>query len=621
MCVLKRWPNWEGTARASKAVLANARYVRAVLTEASRPLTLGLLLLSLFGGVASLAEVLAITRLIDEIAAFAGWFEPYGEVVLHFLPSIAILVGAMLFQQYAAALRPYLSACLQEKVTLVMHRRTFLKSMRLRLESFESDDYYNKLERAARAQGQIVRALEAIGAAAGAFMQFLVVFYAVSRLSAAYAALFVVCCIPVFFFHMQSDKRFVEVTYKQSPTRRKQGYWRNLATSRQSAAELRLFQLGEFVMGKWRQYTAELVAELWQARKKQAMLSLKGDSAFYLFLLIMMGAASHAGVQGAASLGEVVSALYLLDRLQQAMTSATSSFSALTQFHLQFQTVPEYLEIDEEERGSGAPAPQPMREGIRFDNVSFVYPGQSRPALERVSFHLRPGERIALAGENGAGKSTLCLLLLGLYKPTEGRITVDGVDLAEIDLAEWRNAAAAVFQQFVRYQLTAAENIGFGSVERIAARDEVVTAAMQGGIHEAIDRLPGRYDTLLGKQYEESQDLSGGQWQKVAISRACFRDAELLILDEPAAALDAYSEHEVYRQFRALTEGKTALIVSHRLGSARLADRILFLKDGRLTETGTHEQLLSTGGEYAALFRMQSQWYAEDRKEGHALVE
>lgn len=619
---MRRMRSWKTIASEAKTAAGIAKYIGAIWIEASWPLTLLLLLLSVFGGVTGLAEVYAITRFIDETTVFSGWSDSYWKVAAHFLPYIFILVGAILFQQFASAIRPYLSARLEEKVTLVVNRRTFSKAMQLRLEAFESDAYYDKLERAVRVQGYVARALEEVGSAIGAFMQFFVIFYAIHRLSPGYAALFLVCCVPVFYFHIVSDKRFVEVTYKQSPTRRMQGYWRKLATSRQSAAELRLFQLGPFVIDKWRQYTAALMSELWQARKKQSLLIVKGEAAYFVFLFVMMGAAAYSGVRGAASLGAVVSAFYMLDRLQQTMVAATSSVSALAQFFFNFRVVPEFLEIDEEENHNGLPAPLPLKDGIRFDNVSFAYPGRSRPVLERVSFHLRPGERIALAGENGAGKSTLCLLLLGLYKPTEGRITVDGIDLAEIDPASWRKAAAAVFQQYVRYQLTAGENIGFGSVERLADRDMVEAAARRSGIHAAIERFPNRYDTLLGKQYEESRDLSGGQWQKVAMSRAAFRDAELLILDEPASALDAFAEHEVYEQFIALSEGKTVLIVSHRLGSARLADRILFLKDGRLAEAGTHDELLELNGEYATLFRLQSQWYEQrSRKEGRALVD
>ncbi|WP_199614023.1 ABC transporter ATP-binding protein [Paenibacillus alkalitolerans] len=614
--------NWKEVSNESQKIYSITRYIGGILIGASSTLTLALLLLSVFGGLTWLAELWAITRFIDEITVFAGWSDSFSRVAVHFLPLIATLVGAILFQQFASAIRPYLAAHLNEKASIVMNRQTFLKSMQLRLESFESNAFYNNLERTIRVQGQLVRVLEGIGAAIGAFMQLIVIFYAIYRLGVFYAIFFVLSCVPVVYFHIKSNKRFVQVNYEQSPTRRKQGYWRNLATNRQSAAEVRLFQLGPFIIDKWQQYTSTLITELWQARKSTALLKMKGESAYLILLFVMMGAAAFAGVQGTASLGAVVSTLYLLDRLQQVMGTATYRLSDLVRFYFEFQVVPEFLQIDEEEKKNGIPAPFPLKEGIRFDNVSFTYPGQSGPALEQLSFHIRPGERIALAGENGAGKSTLCLLLLGLYRPTQGRILIDGIDLADIDPASWRKTAAAVFQNYVRYQLTAEENIGFGEVERLTDAEKVEEAASQSGIHPVIDQFPNRYGTLLGKQYEESRDLSGGQWQKVAISRAYFRDAGLLILDEPAAALDAYSEFEVYKQFSEISEGKTVLIVSHRLGSARLADRIFFLKNGRLAESGSHDQLLNLNGEYAALFGIQSQWYQEENaKEGRTVVE
>jgi len=209
----------------------------------------------------------------------------------------------------------------------------------------------------------------------------------------------------------------------------------------------------------------------------------------------------------------------------------------------------------------------------------------------------------------------LCLLLLGLYRPTEGSITVGGIDLNKIDPKTWRKTAASVFQNYMRYQLSITENIGFGNVDDLDNEEKVKTAAKKAGIDDVIDGLTHQYQTLLGKQYEGAHDLSGGQWQKIAVSRAYFKEAELLILDEPVSALDAYAEYEVYKQFSDLSVGKTVIIVSHRLGSARLANKILFLQKGQLVEEGSHEELIQLNGEYASLFYMQAEWYADKKKE------
>jgi ATP-binding cassette subfamily B protein len=261
------------------------------------------------------------------------------------------------------------------------------------------------------------------------------------------------------------------------------------------------------------------------------------------------------------------------------------------------------------ERAVGLRAPFPLRHGITFDAVSFRYPGAPEPALRGVSLEIRPGERLALVGENGAGKSTLARLLLGLDEPMEGRILVDGVDLREIDPTSWRERAAAVFQSFVRYQLTARENIGLADPASLYDDDRIRAAAQRSSAHAVIETLPHGYETPLGKGFEGAHDLSVGQWQKLALARAYMREADLLVLDEPAASLDALAELEVYRQFSEASVGKTVLLISHRLGSARLADRIVVLEAGTVAQTGTHDELIARGGPYAEMYRLQAEWY------------
>jgi ATP-binding cassette subfamily B protein len=249
---------------------------------------------------------------------------------------------------------------------------------------------------------------------------------------------------------------------------------------------------------------------------------------------------------------------------------------------------------------------------IRFEAVSFAYPGAEHPALQSVDFTIRPGERLALIGENGAGKSTLAKLLLGLYRPTEGRITADGVDLRELDPDWWQTRVAAVFQDYVAYQLTLRENVGFGDLQLLHDHAAIHRAAQKSGAADVAAALPDRYETMLGMAFDEGgADLSVGQWQTLAIARAYLRDAPVLVLDEPTAALDARAEVEVYRQFRDVSVGKSVLLISHRLGSARLADRIVVLDGGRIVETGTHRELLSKRGRYHALYAVQAAWYQE----------
>jgi ATP-binding cassette subfamily B protein len=280
----------------------------------------------------------------------------------------------------------------------------------------------------------------------------------------------------------------------------------------------------------------------------------------------------------------------------------------------------EYLALLEEPTGArqfsreqAAPTATPAGQAtptIQFEAVSFRYPGAARNVLDQLSFTLRPGERIALVGENGAGKTTLAKLLLGLYRPTSGRISIGGVDIAELDQGWWRTHAVAVFQDYVRYAVTARENIGFGDLARLSDSAAIQRAAQRSGADAVVAALPHGYETILGKAFDAAgSDLSGGQWQKLAIARAYLRDAAVLVLDEPTAALDARAEVEVYRQFRDVAQGRSVLLISHRLGSARLADRILVLAGGQISESGTHAELLARGGHYAILYRTQAAWY------------
>ena len=255
------------------------------------------------------------------------------------------------------------------------------------------------------------------------------------------------------------------------------------------------------------------------------------------------------------------------------------------------------------------PAPRPIREGFEFRNVSFCYPGTSRMVLKGLNFRLYPGERVAIVGENGQGKTTIVKLITRLYDPTEGQILLDGVDLREYDLEDLYREIGVIFQDFMRYEMTAGENIAVGRIEELDNLELLRRAARKSLAHEVVERLPWRYDQMLGRRFESGVDLSGGEWQKLALARAYLRDAQLLILDEPTAALDARSEYDVFRRFAELTSGKTALFISHRFSTVRMADRIVVLDEGRVTEEGSHHELATLGGRYAEMFEMQAASY------------
>jgi len=253
--------------------------------------------------------------------------------------------------------------------------------------------------------------------------------------------------------------------------------------------------------------------------------------------------------------------------------------------------------------------PRQFQKGIEFRNVSFRYDGHTTYALRNINLHIRPGEKIALVGRNGAGKTTLIKLLTRLYDPTEGQILLDGVDLRDYDLRDLRQRIGVIFQDFVRYHLAAAENVGFGQIEALEDRPRIVASAQKSGAHPVINALPEQYETMLGRWFSKGRDLSGGEWQKIALARAFMRDCEMIVLDEPTAALDAENELRVFQQFRELTEDRMAVLISHRFSTVRMADRIFVIEDGQVTEQGTHADLLAEGGTYARLFTLQAESY------------
>ncbi len=393
-----------------------------------------------------------------------------------------------------------------------------------------------------------------------------------------------------------------------SPETRLLQYMRHLLTGRDEAKEVRLFGLGPYLLSRWQRHADALRLRITRQHNRQRLgmgiVNLAPMVAFAaaLLLVVLRAGAHRIGV------GAAVAALYALLSLQGQWEGVSGRFSEVWGWYLRaVGDLTTFLDEPELPVPDGTlPAGRPP---IAVRDLSFTYPGADGPALRGVSFTLAPGEKVALVGENGAGKTTLVHLLLGLYAPTSGTIQVGDRDLRTVDPAGLWARTGAVFQDFMRYHLTVRENIGFGSVERAADPRAVDRAARAGGAAGFVAELPERYETVLGPTFG-GRDLSVGQWQRVATARGLMPGGDLLVLDEPTAALDAKAEAEVYRAFAEHADGRTAILISHRMGFARLADRILVLKEGKLVEQGTHEDLVHQGGEYAQLFAAQAQWYA-----------
>jgi ATP-binding cassette subfamily B protein len=423
--------------------------------------------------------------------------------------------------------------------------------------------------------------------------------------------LLVVALVPAFLGEAHFNAQSYALAYARTPEQRELDYVRQTGASVETAKEVKIFGLHSFLISRYR----ELAAAVYRANRLLAMrragwgglFTALGTVGYY----VAYGFMAWRTVAGEFTIGDLTFLAGSFRRLRTLLEALLFGFSNTAGQALYLEDLFSFFEIEPEIRSPANPRPFPRKiaQGFTFEDVGFSYPGADRWAVRHLNFTLRAGEVLALVGENGAGKTTLVKLLARLYDPDEGRILLDGHDLREYDLAELRANIGVIFQDFVRYHMTAAENIAVGRIEARHDRLRIEHAARQSLADEVIARLPMGYDQVIGKRFRKGVDLSGGEWQKVAIARAYMRGAELLILDEPTASLDARSEFEVFTRFKELSEGKTAVLISHRFSSVRMADRILVLADGTVEASGTHEELLAQHGRYAELFELQARGY------------
>lgn len=397
----------------------------------------------------------------------------------------------------------------------------------------------------------------------------------------------------------------------QAPGERRFGVFTGLLTRRDSAAEVRLFSLGRWLLAQADHLRRRLQEERLQLAAHEARRMMLSGSMNGVVHIAAVGISVGLLVSGHIGIGAAAALFAAIESFQIAYSDLLWTGSLHYNNLRYLQDYFDLMESPHINLNVGRRLNQPLTNAVELENVSFTYPGADRPALSDLTISLRPGERIALVGENGAGKTTLVKLLMGLYRPTSGRILVDGVDLADIAPADWHRKFGTVFQSFLRYQTTVEKNITFGWLEGADDKERLKNVLTRSGAHEVVADLPQGLETLLGKEYHEGLELSVGQWQKLAIARAYFRPAEVLILDEPASALDAKAEAAVYAHFADLAQDRTAILISHRLASCQIADRILVLREGSLVEQGAHADLLNAGGEYAELYQLQAAAYQD----------
>lgn len=481
----------------------------------------------------------------------------------------------------------------------------------LDLFQFEDPAFYDKLE---RARMQTTGRTVLMSLVLSQIQDLVSILFLIGGLAAFnlwLLLLLFVAVIPSFLGETHFNQRTYSLTRSWTPERRELDYLRFIGASDQTAKETKIFGLEQFVIERFR----SISQRYYRANRKLtlqragwgSLFSLLATGSYYTGYVFIVWDA----LRGVITLGTLTFLAGSFQRMQGLLQGVMSRFSRVAETALYLQDYFDFLAIKPLSSPSGAnlKVPKPIRKGFQFENVSFKYQNSERWAIRNLSFTLKAGEKLALVGENGAGKTTIVKLLATLYEPTEGRITLDGVDLREYDPQDLRSEIGVIFQDFIRYNFTAAENIAVGHIDERADRPRIKTSAEFSLADPMIQDLPLQYDQMLGRRFSGGVDLSGGQWQKVALARAYMRDAQLIILDEPTAALDARAEHEVFLRFTELIHGRTAVLISHRFSTVRMADRILFLENGQLLEIGSHEELVAQGGKYAELFRLQAKGY------------
>ncbi len=574
------------------------RLVRALLPVAT--LYLGKLIID---------EALRLAGLDTGLVTIGEWMRSGLLAHLGWLLLIELALAAL--SDVLGRLVGLIDSLLSELVTNATSVQLMEHAATLDLEDFEDSELQDKLDRARRqTMGRMTLMTQLFGQAQD--MVTVVSFAAGLMIYAPWLmALLAVALVPAFLGEAHFNALNYSLNFAWTPERRELEYIRQTGSSVETAKETKIFGLHGFLIARYRQ----LADGFYAANRKLAisrawwgsLLTALGTLGYYVAYAYI----AWRTVRGEFSIGDLTFLAGSFRRLRTLLEGLLTGFSQVASQALYLDDLYSFFDIEPEivSPANPHPFPMPIREGFRFEDVGFRYPGAERWAVRHLDFTLHAGEVLALVGENGAGKTTLVKLLARLYEPDEGRITLDGIDLREYDLEALRSNIGVIFQDFVRYHMTAAENIAVGRIEARDDRDRIVEAARRSLADEVIERLPKGYDQVIGKRFKNGVDLSGGEWQKVAIARAYMRDAQLLILDEPTAALDARSEFEVFQRFKELSVGKTAVLISHRFSSVRMADRILVLNEGELESSGTHEELLAQRGRYAELFELQAAGY------------
>jgi len=590
--------------------IGHARMTLALVWASSRAMTVALGAMTLAGGLLPLGVAYAGKRIVDAVVArsqSATWTWVAVE--------LGLVVGLAVVQRGLGLVRSLLGARLGIDINVTILE----KALALDLRFFEDPEFYDKLTRARREASS--RPIALISESFGLVQSVLsLAGYAAVLVHLSAWAVLALCLatVPATLAEMRYSKVAFRVRNWRSPESRKLLYLEYVLANDEHAKEVKLFGLGPMLLDRYRQLSRGFYDEDRRLYVRRAgwtqLLSFVGTGAFYGAYAAMAGLAAA----GKLTLGNMTLYGLAFRQGQQAFQSALGAIGNMYEHNLYMANLWEFLQIAGANAGASAGAKAGVSTsaganagaGILFEGVGFRYPGKTEWALRGIDLAIPAGQSLALVGENGAGKTTFVKLLTRLYEPTEGRILVDGRDLRDIDVGELRKRFGVLFQDFNQYQLKVRENVGFGSIEHMEDGARVQRAVDRGGAGEVVAAMAGGLDAPLGRWFQGGTELSGGQWQKIALARAFMREeSDILVLDEPTAALDAEAEHAVFERFRELAQGRTTIVISHRFPTVRMARQIVVLDHGTIAEQGTHEELVALGGKYARMFALQAEGY------------
>ncbi|MGI8963882.1 MAG: ABC transporter ATP-binding protein, partial [Thermomicrobiales bacterium] len=585
--------------------------VLCLVWASSRLLTTGLGATNILQSIVPVLQVWLAGQLIDEVVAgfeSGGADEHIRGVVILALIQLGIFVASSLLQ----AVGNISQQLLQERLSITVQLQIMGHANTLDLMDFENATYYDQLQQAQReSTRRPVQMVAQVFGLVRSVITFGSMIALLASLSWWIAAAALLAPVPAFISDSRYGWQGFGMMRRHSPVRRAMSYLTTLMTTDQYAKEVKLFTAGDHFIDRFKVVsegyytdTRDLLVRRYMAGFGWGSLTTLASSGTFLYVAVL-------AIRGQVTLGALTVYTQAAAQVQSAFQGILGGVQGIYENGLYLSTLYELLDREPAISAPADPVPvrTPFTQGIEFRGVSYRYPDRETPALSDVSFMIEPGETIALVGQNGAGKSTIVKLLGRLYDPDEGEILVNGIDIRKYDPVALREQIGVMFQDYATYQFSAADNIGIGNVDQIADQTAIASAAIRAGADSVIERLPEGYQTALGKWFEGGHQLSGGEWQKVALARAFMRDAQILILDEPTAALDARAEHELFSRIAELTRERMAIYISHRFSTARIADRIFVLEQGRLIEHGTHDELMLRGGSYADLFELQAASY------------